>query len=273
MSGGGEPNLKNMIGFLIFLVAPKLSYYLKTPLLDPTATQFFDQVIRQAIKDRKANNNKKNDFIDLFAEAIRDFEKKGTKEVFSESEIEDIIVSNCLLLFIAGQDTTSSALSATSHFLAKHQDIQEKLFQEIKDAIDENDGDPNLEYNKLHNLRFLDCVIKESLRLWGFNFFDRTCSKDYHLIDMNFTVPKGMHIQIAGAGIMREEKYYKNPLHFDPESHFEDDSSSSLYPPSFMAFGQGPRNCIGMRFAYTMVRLDTARLSCTFFKISSVFLR
>ena len=72
---------------------------------------------------------------------------------------------------------------------------------------------------------------------------------DYHLTEMNFTVPKGMHIQIGGIGIMREQKYYKNPLHFDPESHFEDDSGS-LYPSSFMAFGQGPRNCIGMRFAY-----------------------
>ena len=53
-------------------------------------------------------------------------------------------LSNSLLLFLAGQDTTSSALSVTSHFLAKNQDLQEILYQEIKDAIDENDGDPNL---------------------------------------------------------------------------------------------------------------------------------
>ena len=75
---------------------------------------------------------------------------------------------------------------------------------------------------------------------------------DYHLTEMKFTVPKGMHIQIPGRGIMQDQKYYKNPFHFDPESHFEDDNGS-LYPSSFMAFGQGPRNCIGMRFAYTMV--------------------
>ena len=55
-----------------------------------------------------------------------------------------VCLSNSLLLFLAGQDTTSSALSVTSHFLAKNQDLQEMLYQEIKDAIDENDGDPNL---------------------------------------------------------------------------------------------------------------------------------
>ena len=113
-----------------------------------------------------------------------------------------------------------------------------------------------IDYNKLHGLHYLDCVIKEALRNWGINFFDRTCTMDYYLTEMNFTVPKGMHIQIGGIGIMREQKYYKNPLHFDPESHFEDDSGS-LYPSSFMAFGQGPRNCIGMRFAYTMVSLES----------------
>ena len=49
-----------------------------------------------------------------------------------------------LLLFVAGQDTTSSALAVASHFLAKHQDLQEKLYQEIKDAVDDNDDNPNL---------------------------------------------------------------------------------------------------------------------------------
>ena len=77
---------------------------------------------------------------------------------------------------------------------------------------------------------------------------------DYYLSDMNFVVPKGMRIQIGAKGIMKDEKFYKNPQHFDPESHFEDDSGS-LYSYSFLAFGQGPRNCIGMRFAYTMVTI------------------
>ena len=61
-----------------------------------------------------------------------------------------------------------------------------------------------------------------------------------------------MTVQTSGGGIMLEEKYYENAQSFDPESHFGDDSS--LIPSSFMAFGQGPRNCIGMRFAYTMLR-------------------
>ena len=121
----------------------------------------------------------------------------------------------------------------------------------MQDAIDANDGNPDLDYNTLNNLKFMGSVIKESLRFWGFNFFDRLCTKDYYLSELNFTIPKGMQVSIAGSGIMQDKKYFANPQTFDPEAHFEDDS---LYPASFMAFGQGPRNCIGMRFAYSIVR-------------------
>ena len=58
---------------------------------------------------------------------------------------------------------------------------------------------------------------------------------DYYLSDMNFIVPKGMRIQIGAKGIMKDEKFYKNPLHFDPESHFEDDSGN-LYPFSYYTY-------------------------------------
>ena len=93
MIGGGAPNVRTMINFLLILMAPKLAYYLKTPALGATTVQFFDQVIRQNIKDRKASQTKQNDFIDLLGEAIQDLEKKGNKFVSSEEELEDIIIA------------------------------------------------------------------------------------------------------------------------------------------------------------------------------------
>ena len=136
--------MKDIINILLIMIAPKLAYFLKTPVLPPASTQFFDQIIRQSLKDRRTSHTKQNDFIDLMAEAIEDVEKKGKKFVSSKEELEDIIISNILLLLIAGQDTTSSTLSVAGHFLAKHQDLQEKLYQEIKDAVEENDNNPNL---------------------------------------------------------------------------------------------------------------------------------
>ena len=50
---------------------------------------------------------------------------------------------------------------------------------------------------------------------------------------------------------MQDEKNFPNPLDFDPEGHFDSDT---FFVPNFLGFGQGPRQCIGMRLAYTMMR-------------------
>ena len=50
---------------------------------------------------------------------------------------------------------------------------------------------------------------------------------------------------------MHDEKYYPNPNSFDPAGHF---LSDTFVPSTFLIFGSGPRNCIGMRFGLTMVK-------------------
>jgi cytochrome P450 len=52
--------------------------------------------------------------------------------------------------------------------------------------------------------------------------------------------------------IMKDEKYFSNPEKFDPEN-FSPEKKAERSPYTFLAFGQGPRNCIGMRFALLQV--------------------
>ena len=75
---------------------------------------------------------------------------------------------------------------------------------------------------------------------------ERLCTKDYFIEDLKLTIPKGALVQI-----LESKETYENPSSFDPELHFESDT---LIPGNFYGFGQGPRNCIGMRFAWTMIR-------------------
>ena len=100
-------------------------------------------------------------------------------------------------------------------------------------------------------LKFLEAFVKESLRCWGLNGIERVCTKDYFIPELKFTIRKGSIVQIPGASIMHLEKHYPNPDKFDPEGHFDKDV---LIPSNFYGFGQGPRNCVGMRFAWTIVR-------------------
>ena len=61
-----------------------------------------------------------------------------------------------------------------------------------------------------------------------------------------------MIVQNSIDAIYQDRAFFANPEAFDPEGHFDDDN---LFSPTFFAFGQGPRSCVGMRFALTMLRI------------------
>ena len=51
----------------------------------------------------------------------------------------------------------------------------------------------------------MEAFVKESLRSWGINFVERTCTKEYHIPELNITIPEGALVQIPGSSIMHEE--------------------------------------------------------------------
>ena len=62
-----------------------------------------------------------------------------------KDDIEMLLIANTVVLFFAGFDTSSSALTMTLAYLATNPDVQEKLYQEINDAVQAKDND-NIEY-------------------------------------------------------------------------------------------------------------------------------
>lgn len=64
----------------------------------------------------------------------------------------------------AGHDTVSSALMFLFYNLAKYPEIQEKVLTEIREIFE---GDQEITFGKLANLQYLECVIKESMRIYA----------------------------------------------------------------------------------------------------------
>jgi cytochrome P450 family 6 len=73
----------------------------------------------------------------------------------------------------------------------------------------------------------------------------RTCIKDYKLPDQDVIIEKGTTVIIPVMGIHYDEEYYPEPEKFDPE-RFTEENKKSRPNYTFMPFGEGPRNCIGM---------------------------
>ncbi|CAH1966516.1 unnamed protein product [Acanthoscelides obtectus] len=139
-----------------------------------------------------------------------------------------------------GHDTTGSAMSFALFLLANHPDIQEKALEEQKSIFAGNIL-RQATYDDLQNMKYLECVIKETLRLYpSVPFFARKTDKDVEY--KGNIIPAGLNIGIFAYGMMRSSEFYPDPTTFNP-SRFEDNDGKKPY--SYIAFSAGPRNCIG----------------------------
>ena len=69
-------------------------------------------------------------------------------------------------MVVAAMETTSSAISRTLQLLSEHEDVQEKLRSEIREARADKEY---IDFDELMNLPYMDAVCRETLRLYVFN--------------------------------------------------------------------------------------------------------
>lgn len=75
----------------------------------------------------------------------------------------------------------------------------------------------------------------------------------------NLHLDHGVLIEIPTISVHHSSDYYPEPEVFKPE-RFLPENKHLLVPYTYLPFGQGPRNCIGMRFAYQELKLCLATI-------------
>lgn len=144
-----------------------------------------------------------------------------------------------------GHDTTAAAMNWAIHLLGSHPEEQRKVHKELDEVFGTSDRPVSME--DLKRLRYLECVIKESLRLFpSVPFFGRTFCEDCNI--NGFKVPKGANAIIIPYALHRDPRHFPDPEEFRPE-RFLPENSSKRHPFAFVPFSAGLRNCIGQRFA------------------------
>ncbi|XP_056637469.1 probable cytochrome P450 4aa1 [Diorhabda sublineata] len=195
---------------------------------------------KQIVINRKKETKKSNRscFLDMFLEIA---------EKNSEFTNDDII-SEAITFMLAGQDSVGATLAFTLFYIAKYPEIQEKIFDEIS-KIDKNG---KLGINDINGMKYLEQVIKESLRLSPVvPMINRVLTEDVMFDDL--LLPQGTLIGLSPYITHRLPHVFPEPQKFDP-NRFEESKLENMHPYAFLPFSLGPRNCIGYKFALIEIK-------------------
>lgn len=239
---------------LIIRCIPWLAKLLGIEIVDASVRNTFSELVIQNIEQRERKKIFRPDLIDLLMKARKGnaMENEKIHKMWTDQEI----VSQCFVFFLAGFDTSTWFAVATTYELACHPAVQSKLIAEI-DEIVEKLGDDLITYDTLKNMKYLDMVVSEVMRMWSAaTYVDRICTQDFTIVDAqserSVKIEKGTELWIPIYSYHHDPKHYPDPDKFDPERFSDENKPNIKY---YFPFGVGPRQCIGKRFALMEVKL------------------
>ncbi|CAO2653514.1 Nn.00g029250.m01.CDS01 [Neocucurbitaria sp. VM-36] len=174
---------------------------------------------------------------------------------------EKEITSNCTALILGGAETISSALSATTYYLATNPRAMAKIVDEL--AVFSNVDEISL--TGTGQLKYLNAVITESLRMFPpfAGASPRVVPKGGALI-AGCVIPENTTVGIWHWSMSRCPSFFHLADEFHPERWLDEPPFMNDQKQASQPFAVGPRNCIGMNLAYVELRLVLARLLWTF---------
>lgn len=180
-------------------------------------------------------------------------QSSGSKKCYM-SKLE--IRANAATFLLAGFETTSTALVFTTYLLAKFQDVQDKLRNEVLQTLEEHGA---FNYDVIFGMKYLEKVFCESLRYYPpvVGFTTRTAGGDYQYGKLR--IPSGVAVVVPTYQLHHDPELWAEPEKFDPE-RFSPENRAKMDPMAFQPFGSGPRNCVGMRFAQLEAKLTLAKM-------------
>jgi len=165
------------------------------------------------------------------------------------------LMANMFVLFVAGHETTSTALSWVIYELAKNPQIQQRVYQEIQEKL----GNNTPAFEDLNKLELVDNVLSESLRLHPPVTLLTTRETQIDLKYKDHFIPKGSHLGLNIYAVHHDSNYWEDPFTFNPD-RFSRENSKGRHKFCYLPFSLGPRMCIGSTFSLIEQRLYLTRL-------------
>ncbi|NOD46154.1 MULTISPECIES: cytochrome P450 [unclassified Ruegeria] len=152
----------------------------------------------------------------------------------------DEMIDQVAIFFLAGHETSASALAWTLYLLALYPDWQEMVAEEAQANLDPS-------FSTMSRLNVIRDVFREALRLYPpvpMMVRETQCPEQFR----DREVPKGAQIVVSPWHLHRQERLWDNPDGFDP-SRWKTENGKTCQRNAYIPFSAGPRVCTGAGFA------------------------
>lgn len=174
---------------------------------------------------------------DDIASAVIAAKDKHTDKHFTREELIDQLG----VFFLAGHETSASALTWVFFLLAE----QPSWISRLREEIDRIVGDEEIAFEHLREMSLVKAFFKETLRLYPpITFLPRVAMKATQVGPRK--VRRGALVMISPWTLHRNPRYWDDPDVFRPERFL---GSEGIRAEAYIPFGQGPHTCIGAGFA------------------------
>ncbi|XP_076250997.1 putative cytochrome P450 4s3 isoform X1 [Rhynchophorus ferrugineus] len=204
--------------------------------------------LKQQKRSKSKCDTDRKDFLDLLMDIEID------ARPLSHSDIREEINT----FIFAGYDTSSTAICLALYEIGKNTDIQKKLLNEQQQLFKKES--PQIDYEVLQQMVYLDMVIKETLRLYSIvPSVGKRITKDLQYC--NIKLPAMLNFSIFIHGFHHNPQYYPNPEIFDPERFA---NSKNIDKMTYLPFGVQPRQCLGKNFSMLEMKCALSKIIRTY---------
>lgn len=210
-------------------------------LPNPKRRQFNDdlnesqQTINDIIAKCRDDKETSGSLIKMLINAV----DEESQQQMTEKQLYDEVMT----IFIAGYETTASALGWLGAAIHTNLDILEKLQAEIDQVL----GGRTPTFEDVHRLTYTRQVFMEVLRMYSvIPFLPRTLNEPDQL--GKYHLPAKSTVLMFYHGLHHNPNVWENPEVFDPD-RFKPESEVGRHSFAYMPFSGGPRKCAGDEFA------------------------
>ena len=200
------------------------------------ARERLDTRVYRMLCERRAHGMDRGDLLSMLLLAQ---DEEGDGQGLTDRQIRDEVVT----IFLAGHETTASALTWSWDLLAQHPEAERRLHAELDAVLGDRPPPPN----DLPQLPYANGVFAEALRLYPTAAMIFRRALEDHAVG-GYVIPKGGVVMLSQYVMHRDPRFYPDPDVFDPD-RWAPEVRAGRPRYCYFPFGGGPRVCIGEGFA------------------------